>query len=65
MQKEKRWLLPVFDAVVEVEGGRQPVWTVVQEVANVVDELLAKGSVAKPDIRAPLPPDAIIQQEVC
>eukprot|EP00904_Undaria_pinnatifida_P003383 jgi/Undpi1/13045/HiC_scaffold_8.g02708.m1 len=62
-KKEKRWLLPVFDAVVEVEGGRQPVWTVVQEVANVVDELLAKGSVAKPDIRAPLPPDAIIQQE--
>lgn len=54
----------MFDVVIEVEGGRQPTWTVVTAVAKVVDELLANGSVAKPDRRTPLPPDAILQ-EVC
>ena len=63
-QKEKRAGVPVFDVVIEVEGGRQPTWTVVTAVAKVVDELLANGSVAKPDRRTPLPPDAILQ-EVC
>lgn len=64
VQKDKRAADPLFDAVIEVEGGRQPMWTVVNAVAKVVDELLANGSVAKPDRRTPLPPGAILQ-EVC
>lgn len=60
---------PVFDVVLEVEGGGDdPRCYVVKRVGAVVDELLAKGGVPKPEVRAPLPRNAVIHnvmEEVC
>lgn len=59
-QREQRADNPVFDAVVEVEGGgeQQALFTVVRsDVAFVVDNLLSNGWVSRPEIRAPLGSD--------
>lgn len=62
VQKERRAGRPVFDLVLELEGGDQPKCTVVRRVGAVVDELLASGHVPKPEMRAPLPVGAIINE---
>lgn len=64
MGKEQRISKPIFDLVVEVHGADDPVYTVVKHVANVVNELLEQGHVARPERRAPLPADASCEDEV-
>lgn len=61
-QKERRAGKPVFDVVIELDGGDQPRWTVVTRVAAAVDELLLTGSVPKTEIRAPLPAENAVQE---
>ena len=60
-RQERRADKPMFDVVVELEGGNQPAWSVVTAVATVVDELLEKGCVWKPEIRAPLPSTEVVE----
>lgn len=62
VQKERRVDQPVFDYVVEVEGGDDPTYTVVRRVGATVDELLEHGRATKVGKRAPLPTDGV--QEV-
>lgn len=44
------------------EGGRPPRWTVVTNVGDVVDELLAEGRVPRPEFRAPLGDDDLFDE---
>lgn len=66
VQTERRVGNPVFDAVIELYGGRGgeregdrekgegPRWTIVKDVGGIVDELLGTGAVYRPEIRMPL-----------
>lgn len=63
-QKERRVGPPLFDVIIELEGGgegaRPMRWTVVTNVGDVVDELLADGRVPRPEFRAPLGDDDLL-----
>lgn len=54
----------MFDVVIELGRGEQPMLSVVTDVAKVVDELLDKGFVCKPEIRAPFPAAAEVVDRV-
>ncbi|CBJ27608.1 conserved unknown protein [Ectocarpus siliculosus] len=65
-QMERRAGSPVFEAVVELEGragGAAPQGAVVTNVEAVVDELLDKGCVTRPEMRAPVGEDDVMLDE--
>lgn len=47
--------------VLEVDGGDLHTCTVVKRVGSVLDELLAKGRVPRPEKREPFPADAVVK----
>lgn len=57
----------MFDAVIELEGGEggeQPRWTIVRNVDDVVDELLADGAVSRSEMRMPLDEDMVRKRKI-
>lgn len=57
----------MFEAVVELEGragGVAPQGAVVTNVEAVVDELLDKGCVTRPEMRVPVGGDDVMLDEV-